>query len=60
MTEQQQDKKLSKAAYGTTTQDILITSDSLKQAVHKIINPETKNSREGFHESFKDSFGLDD
>lgn len=60
MTAQQQDKKLGKAAYGTTTQDILITSDSLRQAVHKIINPETKNNREGFHESFKDSFGLDE
>ena len=60
MTEQQQDKKLSQAALGMTTQDVLITSDSLKQAVHKIINPETRNSREGFHESFKDSFGLDD
>ena len=60
MTEQQQDKKLSQAALGMTTQDVLITSDSLKQAVHKIINPETKNNREGFHESFKDSFGLDD
>ena len=53
MTEQQQDKKLREAT------EVLITSDSLKQAVHKIINPETKNKREGFHESFKDSFGLD-
>ena len=60
MTEQQQDKKLSQAALGMTTQEVLITSDSLKQAVHKIINPETRNSREGFQESFKDSFGLDD
>jgi len=58
MTEQQQDKKLS--PLGNTTQDVFITADSLKQAVHKIINPETKNNREGFHESFKDSFGLDD
>ena len=54
MTEQQQDKKLREAT------EVLITSDSLRQAVHKIINPETKNNREGFHESFKDSFGLDD
>jgi hypothetical protein len=54
MTEQQQDKKLSKAA------EVLITADSLKQAVHKIINSETKNSREQFHDSYKESFGLDD
>ena len=50
MTEQQQAKKLSEAALGMTTQDVLITADSLKQAVHKIINSETKNSREQFHE----------
>ena len=42
MTEQQQDKKLREAT------EVLITSDSLKQAVHKIINPDTKNKREGF------------
>ena len=54
MTEQQQDKKLREAT------EVLITSDSLKQAVHKIINPDTKNKREGFHESFNASFGLDD
>ena len=60
MTEQQEAKKLSQAALGMTTQDVLITADSLKQAVHKIINSETKNSREQFHESYKESFGLDD
>ena len=54
MTEQQQDKKLGKAA------EVSITSDSQKQAVHKIINPETKKNSEGFHESFKESFGLDE
>ena len=54
MTEQQEAKKLSEAT------EVLITSDSLKQAVHKIINPDTKNKREGFHESFNASFGLDD
>ena len=54
MTEQQQDKKLREATEAS------IASDSLKQAVHKIINPETKNKREDFHDSFKDSFGLDD
>ena len=60
MTEQQEAKKLSQAALGMTTQDVLITADSLKQVVHKIINPETKNNHEGFHESFKDSFRWDD
>ena len=51
MNEQQEAKKLSQAALGTTKQDVLITADSLKQAVHKIINSETNNSREQFHRS---------
>jgi len=54
MTEQQQDKKLREAT------EVSITADSLKQAVHKIINSETMNSREGIHESYKESFGLED
>lgn len=60
MTEQQQSKKLSEAALGMKTQDVLITADSLKEVVHKIINPERRNIREEFHESYKESFGLDD
>ena len=51
MTEQQQPKKLT---------EVSITSDSLKQAVDKIINPETKNNLDGFHESFRDSFEFDE
>ena len=54
MTEQQQAKKL------TQLTEVSINSDSLKQAVDKIINPETNNNLEGFHESFKDSFEFDD
>ena len=60
MTKQQQPKKLSDAALGMTTQNKLITANSLKDAVDKILYPETKNSREGFHESFKDSFEFDE
>ena len=54
MTEQQQAEKLREAT------EVSITADSLKQAFHRIINSERMNSREGFHESYQESFGLDD